>query len=166
MLKAEGKMKKLIIIRGPLGVGKTTISKILAKNIDVEYLSLDTIIKDNNWEGTDGIPLENFLKANEIISKLVNNHKNPFILDGCFYYQEQIDDLKQKFKNDLIIFTLTSNVEKCIERDSKREKNYGEDSAKFIHMITTKIKEGYEINNNDLTIQETVEKIMEKLIGS
>ena len=57
-------MKKVIIIRGSLGVGKTTISKLLAKELHAEYLSLDKILKDNNLEGTNGIPLENFLKAN------------------------------------------------------------------------------------------------------
>ena len=155
--------KKIIIIRGPLAVGKTTISKLLAKNINAEYLSLDKILKDNNLEGNDGIPLENFLKANKIIYKIINNCEKIFIIDGCFYHQEQLDDLGKKLKNNIIIFTLTSNVEKCIERDSKRINVYGEDSARFVHMITTKIKAGYEINNNNLTIQETIDKIMEQI---
>jgi len=156
-------MKKLILIRGPLAVGKTTVSKLLAKNLHAEYLSLDKILEDNNLEGTNEIPLENFLKSNEIIFKLISNSKNSFILDGCFYYQEQIDDLKQKFKNNIIIFTLTSSVETCIERDSKRKKIYGEDSARYVHMVTTKIKTGHEIDNSGLTIQETIAKIMEKI---
>ena len=61
------------------------------------------------------------------------------------------------------IFTLTSHVEKCIERDSKRQKVYGEDSARFVHMVTTKIRAGHEIDNTDLSLEETVEKIMEKI---
>ena len=156
-------MKKLIIIRGPLGVGKTTVSKILTQNLHAEYISLDKIIDDNKLEGKDGIPLENFLKANTIIHDIAKKSKNSFIVDGCFYYQEQIDDLVKKFENNAIIFTLTSHVEKCIERDSKRSKVYGEDSARFVHMVTTKIQAGNEINNTDMTIEETVERIMEKI---
>lgn len=156
-------MKKLIIIRGPLGVGKTTVSKILSQSLHIKYLSLDQIIDDNNLDGTDGITLENFLKANEIIREIANKNKNSFIIDGCFYYQEQIDDLKKKFNDDITIITLTADVEKCIERDSKRKKVYGEDSARFIHEVTSKIQAGYEIDNNNLTIEETVKKIMEKL---
>lgn len=155
-------MKKLIIIRGPLGVGKTTIAKILSKNLNLEYLSLDQIIDDNHLVpiGAEGVPLESYLKANEIIFDLANKSENSVIVDGCFYYQEQIDDLVKKFNEDVTIFTITSDVNECIERDSKRAKVYGEDSARFVHMITTKIRAGHEIDNTDLTVDETVEKIM------
>src|SRR3989338_2658833 len=155
-------MKKLIIIRGPLGVGKTTVSKLLSQNLHLEYLSLDQIVDDNKLvpANSDGIPLESYLKANQIILDLAKNNKNSFIIDGCFYYQEQLDDLVKKFDNNVEIFTLTSHVDKCIERDSKREKVYGEDSARFVHMITTKIQAGHEIDNTNLTVEETVEKIM------
>ncbi len=158
-------MKKLILIRGPLGVGKTTVSHILSQNLGLEYLSLDKIIDDNCLAPTDsdGIPLETYLKANEIILDLAEKSKNTLIIDGCFYYQKKIDELVKKFDDNVEIFTLTSHVDKCIERDSKRPKVYGEESARFVHMMTTKIKAGHEINNTDLSVNETVEKIIEKI---
>lgn len=158
-------MKKLIVIRGPLGVGKTTVSKILAQNLHAKYISLDQIMDDNKLiaPDADGIPLESYLKTNEIILNIANESKDSLIIDGCFYYQEQIDDLKSKFDNDVVFFTLISDVRKCIERDSKRPKVYGEDSTRYVHMITTKIKDGHEIDNSNLTVEETVEKIMEKI---
>jgi len=158
-------MKKLIIIRGPLGVGKTTVSKLLSQNLNLEYLSLDKIIEDNKLvpANSDGIPLESYLKANQIILDLGKKSKKSFIIDGCFYYQEQIDDLVKKFDKDVEIFTINSHVDKCIERDSKREKVYGEDSARFVHMVTTRIQAGHEIDNTDITVEETVDKIMEKI---
>ena len=115
-------MKKLIIIRGPLGVGKTTVSKVLAQNLHLEYLSLDQIVDDNKLvpPDADGIPLETYLIANQIIIDLTTKSESSFIIDGCFYYQEQIDDLIKKFYGNVEIFTLISHVEKCIERDSKR----------------------------------------------
>lgn len=156
-------MPKIIIIRGPLGSGKTTIAKSLADKINAEYISLDKILKNNNLEGKDGIPVENFIKANNIILKKIKDSKKSFIIDGCFYYQEQIDNLKNKFPDNLIFFSLISNVEKCIERNSQRDKVYSKDSVKYVHMITTEIKEGYEIDNTDLSINETLNKIIQEL---
>ncbi len=156
-------MKKIIVIRGPLGVGKTTISKLLAEKLRAEYLSVDEILNKNGLDGPDGISVENFLKANEIIFKLVNNSEKIFILDGNFYYREQINDLKQKIGDQIIFFTIISPLEKCLERDTRREKSLGEASTRFVYEITTKITEGFEIDNSDLTAEETVEKIMEIL---
>jgi len=76
-------MKKLIIIRGPLGVGKTTVSKILSQKLHAEYLSLDKILDDNNLipPDSDGVPLESYLKANEIIHDIANNkEKSPHFI--------------------------------------------------------------------------------------
>ncbi|MDD2758021.1 MAG: shikimate kinase [Patescibacteria group bacterium] len=156
-------MKKLIIIRGPLGVGKSTVSKILSKKIQAEYISLDKVLEDNDLDSKGGIPLENFLKANEIIRDLGAKSTKTVVLDGCFYYQEQIDDLMAKFDGDAAIFTLMSGVETCIQRDLKREKVYGEDATRFVYAITARISSGYQIDNSNLSAEKTVEKIMEKL---
>ena len=156
-------MRKINLIRGPLAVGKSTVAKLVAKKINAEYLSLDKILKDNGLECSDGIPLENFLESNKIISNLLNNSKNSFVLDGCYYYQEQIDDLQKKLGNSIVIFSLISPVETCIERDSKRKKVYGADSARFVHMVTTKIKAGHEIDSGNQSIEETVKVILEKI---
>lgn len=156
-------IKKIIIIRGPLGVGKTTISKILAQNLQAEYISVDKVLSDNHLANGEEITLESFLEVNEIILELVNKSEKTFIVDGNFYYQEQIDDLKNKFKNNVDVFAIMSSIDKCIERDSKRERVYGEDSVRYIHMMIARIKEGFEIDSSDLTIQETVDKIMQKI---
>jgi len=156
-------MKKLILIRGPLGVGKSTVSKILSKKIQAEYISLDKVLEDNDLAGKDGIPLENFLKANEIIKDLGTKSSKTVVLDGCFYYQEQIDDLISKFDGDVAVFTLVSGIETCIQRDLKRENVYGEDATRFVYAITAKINSGYQIDNSNLSAEKTAEKIMEKL---
>lgn len=158
-------MKKLIIIRGPLGVGKTTISKILSQRLDSDYLSLDKIIDDNHLvvPGTDGVPLESYLAANQIIFDVANKGEKTFIIDGCFYYQEQLDDLIKKFNNNIEIFTLVGSVETCIQRDAQRSKVYGEDAARFVHMMTAKIHTGLEIDTTNQTVEETAEDILERI---
>ncbi len=165
MNQASKTMPQVLVIRGPLGVGKTTVSKMLAQKLNAEYISLDQILDDNHLVApdADGIPVEAYLKANEIIMEKVSRTDTTCIVDGCFYYQEQIDDLTKKCAGNIEFFSLVSDVEKCIERDSKRPKVFGEDSARYVHMITTKIKAGIEIDTNNLTVEETVDKIVKIL---
>lgn len=152
-------MKKVIVIRGPLGVGKSTVSKVLAEKLGCQYISLDKIIDDNHLSVEEGISVENFLKANNILVDIIKKTDKDCIVDGCFYYREQIDDLKDKLSN-VVFFSLISSVEKCIERDAQRVKIYGEDAAKFVHMVTTKIKVGHEIDNTSLSVDETANLIV------
>lgn len=39
-------------------------------------------------------------------------------------------------------------------------KVYGEASARFVHMVTTKIREGTEVCTANLTIKETIGKVL------
>lgn len=156
-------MPKVILIRGPLGVGKSTVSKTLAQDLSAEYISVDHMLEDNHLVGQNGIPLESFLKVNSIIFKRAQESRKTLVVDGNFYYQEQIDDLKNKFKDAVRIFTLTADVETCMQRDSKREKVYGEDAVRHVYMLTTKVKAGCTIDTTDLQEKKTIQKIKEKI---
>lgn len=103
------------------------------------------------------------MKANKLLSQYSKQAKEPLLIDGCFYYQEQIDDLMAKLDGEVTVFTLTCSIDKCIERDSKREKVYGEDAARFVHMMTSGVKAGIEIDTTELTADETLTMIMRKL---
>ena len=46
-------MKKVIIIRGPLGSGKTTISKLIADKINANYYSIDNVLERYNLDLCD-----------------------------------------------------------------------------------------------------------------
>jgi len=64
---------KYIIIRGPLGIGKSTIAKGLANKLNAKYISIDSIVDNPNLitrkmeEGY--ISQNNFLKANKLAIK-------------------------------------------------------------------------------------------------
>lgn len=156
---------KHIIIRGPLGVGKSTIGLKLSAALNYTYVSLDQVIDDNKLvpPGVEGVPLESFLEANKLLLQFARQSKEPLLIDGCFYHQEQLDDLVAKLDGAVTIFTLTCSVEKCVERDSKREKVYGEDAARFVHMMTNNVKAGVEIDTTALSADETIAMIMKKL---
>ncbi|MDP2925163.1 MAG: AAA family ATPase [Nanoarchaeota archaeon] len=111
-----------IIIRGPAGVGKSTIAKELSKQLNGFYVSYDNILKKNKLAKLDKkrtnpcIPSENFIKANEIILKNLKDilGNKIVIFDGCFYHYEQIEHLIKKLSYDYFIFTLKASLKDCI----------------------------------------------------
>jgi cytidylate kinase len=153
---------KVIVIRGPLGVGKTTICQLLTNKLGAQYISLDAIIEENQLSIDGGIPLENFLLANSIICNQLDAEKTN-IVDGCFYFQEQIDDLRARCA-DCTFFSLLGDVHICINRDRKRDKVYGEDAARFVHSKVTAIQEGILVDTEKLSAKEAVEFIVTHLI--
>ena len=75
-------MPPYIVIRGPLGVGKTTIAKALARQLDGLYLSIDDVLDENNLDviedGEPCIPAENFVAAQTLTK--IRNHLRSFDL--------------------------------------------------------------------------------------
>lgn len=161
-------MNYYIIIRGPLGSGKTTISKKLAKIITAKYFSIDKILDEHNLESDreDGyISQASFKKVNEIINpeaiETLKNNK-PVIFDGNFYWKSQIDDLINKLNFPHYVFTLKASLELCIERDSKRVEPHGEGAAMVVHKKSTEFTHGTEI---DVTknLKECIDEILSYL---
>ncbi|MFA6252684.1 MAG: hypothetical protein WCV69_00220 [Patescibacteria group bacterium] len=63
-------MSYYIIIRGPLGCGKSTISKKLAKIIGAKYFTVDRILDEYNLASDEEggyVSQKSFKKVNEII---------------------------------------------------------------------------------------------------
>jgi len=161
-------MKYYIIIRGPLGIGKTTIAKELSKKIKAEYIAYDRIIDEyelhkDQEEGY--ISQKSFFKVNEIVIKQVNSaiNKKPVILDGNFYWKSQIDDLIDKLKHPHYVFTLKAPLETCIERDDKREKTHGKDAAEAVYKKSTSFDYGIQINTNNKTKEQVIDEILNKV---
>jgi len=142
----------LIIIRGPLASGKTTISELLAKKLNAEVFHLDRTLKANKLDrmpkGAECIPKENFFKADNIIlptiKKLISQNKT-VIIDACCSHQEHVDHITAPFKH--IIFTLHTSVETCIQRDKHRKVSYGPDAARAVHNLVNRIQAGIQIDN-------------------
>lgn len=70
-------MKFFIIIRGPLGSGKTTIAKMLSKRMNAKYVSIDKILDEyglTQEKEVGYISQKSFIKANQ---RLVKRVKQP-----------------------------------------------------------------------------------------
>ena len=76
-------MKKNLVLLGMMGVGKTTLGKIVAKKQNLEFIDPDTIIEKKN-----------LLSINEIFEKKG---------EDFFREQEEIEVLKCLKKNDSVI---------------------------------------------------------------
>ncbi len=146
-------MSYFIIIRGPLGSGKSTIARKLAHALFAEHIFLDVVLAKYGLDKIDSqigcISLSNFLKANEILipelRKKLSNGKI-IILDGCFYYQEQIEQLIEQLQFPHYVFTLKIPLDECVKRDSKRSKSYGGGAAKAVYNLVTQFDYGIVID--------------------
>lgn len=146
-------MSYFIIIRGPLGSGKTTISKQLSKLLGAEHISIDKVLDDNKLDKADpeagGIPVDNFIKANEIVLPIAKEKLakgQVVIFDACFYYKEPIEHLIKNLPYPHYEFTLKLPVEECIKRDSIRNLVYGEDAARAVYSMVSRFDYGQVID--------------------
>ena len=163
------KRGKYIIIRGPLGVGKSTIAKKLARMLKAEYISLDTVLEENGLDIIDKkqecILAKNFIKANNLILNEVKTalkKGKTVIFDGCFYHKEQIKHLGKNLGKGQV-FNLKAPLSVCIKRDNQRKRIYGKDSAKVVYNLVSKFDYGVNINTNKKTEKDVIKEILKKL---
>ena len=155
-----------IIIRGPLGIGKSTIAKSLAKMLKADYISIDKVLEKNELDRKDNnfIP-EDYIKADNIVlpkAKKAIEKGKIVIFDGCFYFKEQIEHLEKNLPKGYV-FNLKAPVETCIARDSKRKRVYGERAAKEVYELVSKFDYGFVIDTHNKTKRQVVQEIMNHL---
>lgn len=160
-------MSKAILLRGPLGVGKTTVARALCARLDGVYLSVDAILEENQLDQCpDGIPARNFIRANEIalpVAQAALSIGKAAVFDGNFYYKSQIKHLLRRLPKPSFVFTLNASVEDCIARDRGRERVYGVDAATWVHFLVTRFSAGIPIDTSEKTAEQVVEEIMSHL---
>ncbi|MFT4309168.1 MAG: AAA family ATPase [Candidatus Woesearchaeota archaeon] len=147
-------MSFYLIIRGPLGCGKSTISEKLAVILNAKHFSVDKVLEENNLEDEkeEGyISQKSFRRANEIIApiatKILDSNK-PVIFDGNFYWKSQIEDLISRMSFPHYVFTLKAPLDVCIERDKNRVNPHGEGAAIVVYKKTVEFDYGIIIDIN------------------
>lgn len=162
-------MSYYIIIRGPLGCGKSTIAEKLAKKLNAECIEIDEVLDKHGLDKVPPdapcIPVENFIKANEIIippAKEKLSDGKIVIFDACFYHKEAIEHLIHNLQFPHYVFTLKAPLEVCIERDRQRAKTYGEDSARAVFGLVSRLDYGITIDANR-SMDETMTEILSYL---
>ncbi len=154
-----------IIIRGPAGVGKSSIAEILKKELNAVHISFDKIMKENKLdviEG-DGISEKNFIKANNLIlKKALRNLKNGkiVIFDGCFYREGQLTHLLENIPYKYYIFTLKASQDICFERNRGRSRIMPQEAIKDVHNLVSKKDFGVIIDTENKSKEDIVKEIL------
>ncbi len=161
-------MSYCIIIRGPLGSGKTTVAKALARRLDGAYISIDELLAENGLDQVEGecIPVENFVKANELVLPEVKaslDAGDMVVFDGNFYHQGQIEHLIQNLPGTCYAFTLKAPFETCIARDRQRDRVYGEGAAAAVHHLVSRFDYGVNLDTDGKTAAQVVGDILAHL---
>lgn len=155
-------MRWCILVRGPLGVGKSTVSEALARALGGQHISIDRILDERRLErwDEDRIALESFLNANRFAvqeAQLTMDAGHPVIFDGNFYWKEQITDLTQRLPGPTCVFTLSAPLDVCIARDRLRPQpekgreakggdQLGEDAAAAVFRLVGEVRYGIEVD--------------------
>jgi hypothetical protein len=144
-------MSYYVIVRGPLGVGKTAVSSALADALGAHRISIDAILDRpglEEWE--DGrITERSFLRVNELAvseAEPVLRRGTPVVFDGNFYYRSQIEDLVGRLDFPHAAFTLQASLSDCIERDRGRPVSYGEEAAAEVFALVSGVTYGVDVD--------------------
>ena len=162
--------KNLYIIHGTMGVGKTTVSQALLKELD------DSVFLDGDWcwmmnpfivnDETKAIVMDNIVHC---INNFIHSsaYKN-IILCWVIPSQEILDDLLDKLDiKDIHVYpiTLMCNQDKLVERIQKdidqgiRNKVVIDRSIQYLKNYES--MNTIHIDVSDMTIEDTVKKIKE-----
>jgi predicted kinase len=163
-------MSFYVIIRGPLGCGKSTISEKLSTVLKAKYIGVDRVLDEHNLTGDKEagyISQASFKQANELIAPIAKKFiesGTPVVFDGNFYWKSQIEDLIKRLDFPHYVFTLQAPLEVCIERDRKRIKKHGKDAAEAVYKKSTEFCYGIPIDVMK-PIKETIKEILANLPG-
>ena len=158
-------MAYYVIIRGPLGCGKSTIAKALSKRLKAKHFAIDRILDENNIEEWENgyVSQKSFIKANEIAAQRAKKdleREVPIIFDGNFYFKSQIEDLIKRLDFPYYIFTLKAPLKICIDRDSKRRKTHGKDAAEAVYRKSTEFEYGIPID-----VTKPIAKVIKEILS-
>jgi predicted kinase len=154
-------MSYYVIIRGPLGVGKTTVSQALAKSIGAIVVSIDKVA-DKWW---DGGSLQLYLRANRVAVERARKallRGFPVVFDGCFYWKTQIKDLERRLAFPHAAFSLKAPLSACILRDSGRKVVHGAEAAEQVYRKGNRFDYGFPVDATR-SVRTTVRKIRSRL---
>ena len=158
-------MSYFIIIRGPLGVGKSTISERLAKLLGAKHICIDRVLDEHNLthdKECGYISQRSFKKANELVAPRVKKLLEKgmiVVIDGNFYWKSAIEHLISRLNYPHHVFTLQAPVELCIERDSKRQKKHGRNAALVVHKKAMEFEYGTPLDAR-LSVDELLHAIL------
>lgn len=141
-------MTFFVVVRGPLGAGKTTVARALATSIRGAYISIDDLLERYEWDGgSEGL----FLRTNEDAAREARpalDRRAPVVFDGNFYWPKAIDDLARRLPYPHAVYALRVPLRVCVERDRDRVPSYGEAATREVYEKVRPVPGEVEIDGN------------------
>ena len=142
---------------------------MFSQNSVKRCIVIDKILENDKLDSVDEklgcISPENFIKSQKnTLPKIKEILKTkPVIIDGNFYHKEQIEHLIKNIETKHFIFTLKASLQTCLERDSQRERVYGQEAAQAVYNLVSKFDYGILIDTENKSADEVVNDILSKL---
>jgi tRNA uridine 5-carbamoylmethylation protein Kti12 len=161
----------VIVIAGPAGVGKTTLSNRLSKHFNCTNLSEDETAKEvfpDVYKDIESYP-EKLKKAKNQLLKKANeifDSGGCVVIDMINLDRGFIEEIKKTFDQHLILRVLYPPMETAIERDKRREGwTSGEDTIRRFYKKYEELKliigEKNYIDNRCQTPEKTLERLID-----
>lgn len=174
-------MKKLIIIRGPSGVGKSAVVKELLKNLDgsyayipVAHTTYSLLVKEPLFASDDLIDL-----MQDNVDCLANNFlkkEYSVVTDAIFYHKtnnisrlKTLIDVGEKNNAKVIVFDLIASLDILIERAKKRSRekdvktNFELIKKKYAKFEKNRYENSITINTEKKTVKQIANEIRENI---
>ncbi|HEY6238736.1 MAG TPA: ATP-binding protein [Thermoplasmata archaeon] len=140
-----------VLIRGPIGVGKSTVSEALAQQIGGSWISIDRILDERGIERWKGgfVSEASFLRANTFAIAQASDslaRGRPAVFDGNFYWRSAVEDLDRRVGHPLHVFTLKAPLEVCLERNRGRSPPQADEGTRKVYAKATGFDVGVSID--------------------
>ena len=141
----------LIVIRGPLGVGKTTVSRRLARRLHGKAIAIDRILDHHRLERWYGgyVSQASFLRVNRFAVREATpllRRGTPVIIEGNFYWEPVIHDLLRRLPFPHQVITLYAPMEVCRARDAHRKVPLGSEGVERVYRKVTAFDYGLAVD--------------------
>ena len=163
-------MKKSLVLTGMMGVGKSTIGRLLAKRLKIKFVDVDRIIEKNERKTIKQIFEENgekyFRKLEKKITlKLLKNKKIVVALGGGAFINDEVRNKVLKTSVSIWLKVSLDKLHKRYRRNDKRpllNKKKLDEEVRNIYLSRKKIYSlaDFKINCDNIDKAKIVEKIL------